>query len=80
MRDSGYRKLQMHIPRQRLSRQQPWLIAGFLLVFIVLLIAVYGYFTDKTRSAFRDRRKKINDSVSTWIYNELRVPIIVIRS
>jgi len=79
MRDTGYRKLGMHVPRQRLSRQQPWLIAGFILVFIVLLIAAYGYFTDKRRPAFRDRQKKINDSVSTWINNELRLHVIVIR-
>ena len=80
MRDSGYRKLRMHVPRQPVSRQRPWLIAGFVLVIIVLLIAAYGYFTGKTRTAFRDDQKKINESLSTSIYNELKERVIVIRS
>lgn len=67
MRDTGYRKLRVHIPRQPLSRQRPWLIAGFVLVFIVLLIAAYGYFT---RAGFGGRPKKINDLVSNMIYNK----------
>jgi F0F1-type ATP synthase membrane subunit b/b' len=70
----------MHVSRQPLSRQRPWLIAGFVLVFIVLLIAVYGYFTEKARPALRNRRKKINDSVSIAIYYEKRANITVVRS
>jgi len=80
MRDSGYRKLRMHVSRQPLSRQRPWLIAGLVLVFIVLLIAAYGYLTNKTGAAFRDRQKKINDSVSIKIYLETAGPVTVVRS
>ena len=73
MSDAEYRKLGMHVPKQPLSRQRPWLIAGFILVFIVLLIAAYGYFTEKSRASFRARQKKINYSVPIRIYYETAV-------
>jgi len=78
MSDPGYRKLRMHVPRQPLARQRPWLIAGFLLVFIVLLIAAYGYFTEKSRASFRARQKKINHTVPIRIYYDTAVysPIV----
>jgi len=52
-----YRKLRMHLRRQPLTRQRPWLIAGFVLVLIILLIAAYGYFSDKKHSEVPERQK-----------------------
>ncbi len=69
MHDGGYRKLRMHVPRQPLSPQRPWLIAGFVLVFILLIIAAYGYFTDKTRTA-TPNRQKMKDTGSHMFYHE----------
>ena len=60
MDDREYRKLRMHLPRQPLTRQRPWLIAGFVLVLIIVLIAAYGYFSDKKRSEGTERQKKIS--------------------
>jgi len=59
-----FRKLRIHLPRQPLTPQRPWLIAGFLLVFIILLIAAYGYFSEKKRSAVPERQKKISSYVA----------------
>lgn len=39
-----YKKLDINLPRQKFFNQRPWLIAGLLLVFIILMIAVYSYF------------------------------------
>ena len=50
----------MHLPRQPLARQRPWLIAGFVLVLIIVLIAAYGYMSDKKRSEGTERQKKIS--------------------
>ena len=55
-----YRKLRMHLPRQPLARQRPWLIAGFVLVLIIVLIAAYGYMSDEKRSEGTERQKKIS--------------------
>ena len=58
-----YRKLRMHLPRQPLARQRPWLIAGFVLVLVIVLIAAHGYFSDKKRSEVPERQKKLRASV-----------------
>ena len=68
-----FRKLPMHLPRQPLTRQRPWLIGGFALVFIILLIAAYGYFFDKKRSRVPEQQKKITGTVHIgsfydWIF------------
>ncbi len=38
------RKLDIDLPRQRLIDQRPWLLAGLLLAFIILLTIAYAYF------------------------------------
>jgi len=58
-----FKKLRMDLPRQPLTRQRPWLIAGFVLVFIILLIAAYGYFSEKKRSQSPEEQKKIRSAV-----------------
>jgi hypothetical protein len=44
MNPKNIRKLPIRLPRQPLVNQQPWLIAGLLLVIIIFLIAIYCYF------------------------------------
>jgi hypothetical protein len=43
MEPKDFRKLNIELPRQPLSNQQPWLIAGLVLVLVILLIAVCAY-------------------------------------
>ncbi len=59
----GYRKIRMHVRRQPLTRQRPWLIAGFVIVLIILLIAVYGYLSYKKPSEVPERQKTINGAI-----------------
>ena len=49
----------MYLPRQPLSRQSPWLIAGILLALIIIVIAIYGYLKDGGRTVLKERTKKI---------------------
>ena len=66
----------MNLPRQPLSRQGPWLIAGFVLVFIILVIAAYGYF--KSQPSLTERQKKINASACSADYSKQKQNITVI--
>jgi hypothetical protein len=61
-----YRKLRMHLSRQPLTRQRPWLIAGFVLVLIIMLIAVYGYFSYKKPFKVPGRQKTISAAVTLY--------------
>ena len=47
MAHKKFRKLQIDLPRQPVVNQRPWLIAGLLLVFIILLIAACNYYAYK---------------------------------
>ncbi len=40
----GFRKLNLDLPRQPLVNERPWLAAGLLLAFIILLMSAYAYF------------------------------------
>ena len=39
-----FRKLDIDLPRQPTVDERPWLVAGLLLAFIVLLMSAYAYF------------------------------------
>lgn len=43
MEQKKFKKLYIYLPRQPLVNDRPWLIAGILLVFIILLLVVYFY-------------------------------------
>ncbi len=43
MSSNRFRKLGLDLPRQRLVDERPWLAAGLLLAFIILLISAYAY-------------------------------------
>jgi hypothetical protein len=38
-----YRKLEIDLPRQPVSEQRWWLVAGLLLAFAILLFTAYAY-------------------------------------
>lgn len=59
MTHKKFRKLQIDLPRQPVVNQRPWLIAGLLLVFIILLIAACNYYVYKKRTALPERQEKI---------------------
>jgi len=44
MPSQKFRKLNIYLPRQPLIDQRPWLAAGLLLAFIILLLAASAYF------------------------------------
>ncbi len=44
MPSQKFRKLDIDLPRQRSFDQRPWLAAGLLLAFIILLMSAYAYF------------------------------------
>lgn len=44
MKPKDFRKLDADLPRQPITDQRPWLIAGFMLAFVILVIAVCAYF------------------------------------
>ena len=45
MEQKKIRKIPFNLPRQPLVNQRPWLIAGLLFAFIILLMIVYNYIT-----------------------------------
>ncbi len=51
------RRLTINLPRQPLSNQRSWLIAGLLLVLIILLIAIYSYFAAADRQKLTTMKK-----------------------
>ena len=73
----------MYLPRQRLFRERPWLIAGIVLVIMILLIAVYGYFSHKGETALPGQRKKTKSAGSTMAilkYRECMPVVLFCRS
>ncbi len=44
MPSQKFRKLDIDLPCQRSFDQRPWLAAGLLLAFIILLMSAYAYF------------------------------------
>ena len=58
MKPNEFRKLPINLPRQPVVNQRPWLIAGFLLVLIILLMAACSYYAYKKRSALPDKQGK----------------------
>ncbi len=58
MTHKKFRKLQADLPRQPVVNQRPWLIAGLLLVFIILLIAACNYYVYKKRAALPEGQGK----------------------
>ena len=58
MAQKKFRKLQIDLPRQPVVNQRPWLIAGLLLVFIILLIAACNYYVYKKRLPLPEEQGK----------------------
>ncbi|MEP7232642.1 MAG: hypothetical protein ABI691_20445 [Ginsengibacter sp.] len=44
MPSQKFRKLDIDLPRQTLFNQRPWLVAGLILAFTVLLMIAFAYF------------------------------------
>ena len=42
-----FQKLNIDLPKQPLSDQKAWMVAGWLIAALVILIAVYSYFNYK---------------------------------
>lgn len=43
MQQKKFKKLYIYLPRQPLVNDRPWMIAGILFVFIILLFVIYCY-------------------------------------
>jgi hypothetical protein len=44
MEENEYKKLDVELPKQPIAKQRPWLLAGLLFAFIILLVAAIAYF------------------------------------
>ncbi|MDQ3683493.1 MAG: hypothetical protein M3352_10560 [Bacteroidota bacterium] len=44
MKEKEFRKLEIDLPTQPVRNQRPWLVAGWLFVITILLIAAAAYF------------------------------------
>jgi len=44
MKEEKFRKLDIDLPTEPLRNQRPWLVAGWLFVFAIMLLAVCAYF------------------------------------
>ncbi|MFN2458269.1 MAG: hypothetical protein ABR502_08730 [Chitinophagaceae bacterium] len=44
MKEKEFTKLNVDLPTQPIIKQRPWLVAGLLFVFTILLIAACAYF------------------------------------
>jgi hypothetical protein len=51
MEPREFRKLNIDLPRQPLSEQQSWLVAGILLAFAILVITAYSYIVFKKQAS-----------------------------
>jgi hypothetical protein len=58
MKHKEFRKLQIDLPRQPVVNQRPWLIAGLLLVFIIVLIAACNYYVYMRRTVLPEGQEK----------------------
>ncbi len=61
----GFRKLNLDLPRQPSVDQRPWMVAGLLLAFIILLMSAYAYFDNMKEGTSPGQhidncRKKLN--------------------
>ncbi len=54
-----FRKLNIDLPTQPLVDERPWLAAGLLLGFIILLISAYAYFDHIKQGTSPAAQKKI---------------------
>ncbi len=59
MSSTNFRKLDLDLPRQPSVDERPWLAAGLLLAFIILLMSAYAYFDNAKEGAFPGQKKKI---------------------
>jgi hypothetical protein len=78
MEPREFRKLDIDLPRQPVSNQRSWLIAGWLLAFAILLIAAYAYLDHKKHSVLPDQQKENDfkaDRISLWHGNFIRLCI-----
>jgi heme/copper-type cytochrome/quinol oxidase subunit 3 len=64
MSSKKFRKLDIDLPHQRLFDQRPWLAAGLLLAFIILLMSAYAYFNNIKRGTLPKHTKEIYRSRS----------------
>ena len=53
-----FRKLNIYLPRQPLVDQRPWLAAGLILAFIILLMSAYAYFDNMKKGGFPGQQKE----------------------
>jgi hypothetical protein len=51
MEPQEFKKLDIDLPRQPLSEQQSWLVAGILLAFAILVITAYSYIVFKKQAS-----------------------------
>ncbi len=51
MSSHEFRKLDLDLPRQPSVDERPWLAAGLLLAFIILLMSAYAYFDNAKEGA-----------------------------
>jgi len=66
MEPGGFRKLKVHLPRQRLVNQRPWWIAGLLLAIAILFFAAWSYFAHKKHTIFPERNKQTAVQIFVW--------------
>jgi hypothetical protein len=60
MQPQEFRKLDIDLPRQPIIQQRPWWIAGWLLVFVILLQITYTYFGHRKQSTAPAQQKENN--------------------
>ncbi len=59
MPSQKFRKLNIYLPMQPSVDQRPWLAAGLILAFIILLMSAYAYF-DNMKKGSSPRQQKEN--------------------
>jgi hypothetical protein len=55
-----YRKLEIDLPRQPVSKQRWWLVAGWLLAMIILFLTAYAYLEHRKLPVSLEQQKEIN--------------------
>ncbi len=58
MSSTNFRKLDLDLPRQPSVDERPWLAAGLILAFIILLMSAYAYFDNAKEGAFSGQQKE----------------------
>ena len=63
METKTFQKLNVNIPRQPLKNQKPWMVAGMLLAFVILIFTAYAYFSYRKQSKILLERTDLNKAI-----------------